>query len=143
MATKPSESSRSKHGLNDVIGIGLLALALLLFVSQWSFDRYDLSFFRHPHNEPLHNWAYQIGAHLAWFTFLLLGVSAYLLPLFCVVFGVANFLNRLHFLRERPIWSLLWTSVLFIAISGLAYLVDMANITILSARKVWVAGSGI
>ena len=124
MATKPSESSRSKHGLNDVIGIGLLALALLLFVSQWSFDRYDLSFFRHPHNEPLHNWAYQIGAHLAWFTFLLLGVSAYLLPLFCVVFGVANFLNRLHFLRERPIWSLLWTSVLFIAISGLAYLVD-------------------
>ena len=124
MASKLSESNPPKHGFNDVIGIALLALALLLFISQWSFDRYDLAFFKTPHNEPLHNWAYQIGAHLAWFTFLLLGVSAYLLPVFCAAFGVANFLNRLRFLRERPVWSLSWTTVLFIAISGLAYLVD-------------------
>jgi hypothetical protein len=49
----PSDSGR---GFNDVIGVALLAAALLLLVAQFSFDRYDLSFFKDPHNKPVHNW---------------------------------------------------------------------------------------
>ena len=122
MSRKPGDVS--KNGFNDVIGIALLALALLLLVSQLSFDRYDLAFYRTPHNEPLHNWGYKIGAYLAWFTFLPLGVSAYLLPWILAAFGVAYLLNIFGFLRERLRWSLLWTALLFIALTGLAYLLD-------------------
>ena len=49
-------SSDSHNGFDDVIGVALLAVALLLLVAQLSFDRYDLSFFNDPHNKPVHNW---------------------------------------------------------------------------------------
>ena len=116
--------ANSNHGLNDVIGIALLALALLLLVSQLSFDRYDLAFYRTPHNEPLHNWANKAGAYLAWCTFMPLGVAAYLLPWILAAFGVAYLLNLFSFLRENLRWSLLWAAVFFISVSGLAYLLD-------------------
>ena len=45
--------SDSHNGFNDVIGVALLAAALLLLVAQLSFDRYDISFFRDPHNKPI------------------------------------------------------------------------------------------
>ncbi|MEI6075875.1 MAG: DNA translocase FtsK 4TM domain-containing protein, partial [Verrucomicrobiota bacterium] len=128
MATKPSESSRSKHGLNDVIGIGLLALALLLFVSQWSFDRYDLRFARLPPNKEIHNWIGTIGAYFAWFTFLPLGVGAYLLPWIFAAFGVAYLMNFLVYLRERLKWCLLWTFVLMISVTGLVHILDVHNL---------------
>ena len=38
----------SNNGFDDVIGVALLAAALLLLVAQLSFDRYDLSFFKDP-----------------------------------------------------------------------------------------------
>ena len=100
MSRKPGDVS--KNGFNDVIGIALLALALLLLVSQLSFDRYDLAFYRTPHNEPLHNWGYKIGAYLAWFTFLPLGVSAYLLPWILAAFGVANSIRPSPSMRMMP-----------------------------------------
>ena len=37
-------ASGSGNGFADVIGIALLAVALLLLVAQWSFDRNDISF---------------------------------------------------------------------------------------------------
>ena len=103
--------AESHNGLNDVIGIALLAAALLLLVSQLSFDHNDLSFYLTPHNEPLHNWGYKAGAYLAWFSFIPLGVAAYLLPLVLATFGLAYLLNVFGFLRERLKWSLLWTAV--------------------------------
>ncbi len=124
MARKSGDAPNPKNGFNDVIGLVLLALALLLLVSQLSFDRYDLSFYKTPHNEPLHNWAYKIGAYLAWFTFMPLGVAAYLLPWILAAFGVAYLLNLFSYLREKLHWSLLWTALLFVSITGLAYLLD-------------------
>jgi len=67
------------NGFGDVIGVALLAVALLLLVAQLSFDRYDISFFRDPHNKPIHNWIGPLGAYLAWGSFLPLG----LVPISC------------------------------------------------------------
>ena len=39
------KTSDSHNGFNDVIGVALLAAALLLLVAQLSFDRNDISFF--------------------------------------------------------------------------------------------------
>jgi DNA segregation ATPase FtsK/SpoIIIE, S-DNA-T family len=131
MARKPDDASKkSNHGFNDVIGVALLALALLLLVAQFSFDRYDLKSVRVPANHEIHNWIGSIGAYLAWSTFLLFGIAAYLLPWLSAAFGVAYLLNILGYLRERLRWFLLWTAVLFIAFTGLLHLagrVDLIN----------------
>jgi S-DNA-T family DNA segregation ATPase FtsK/SpoIIIE len=122
MARKSGDDSNSKNGLNDVIGVALLALALLLLVAQLSFDRYDLASVRIPPNKEVHNWIGTIGAYLAWFTFRPLGIAAYLLPWIFAAFGVAYLMNFLGHLRERLRWCLLWTALLFVALTGLLHL---------------------
>ncbi len=122
MSRKPGDNS--KNGFADVIGIALLALALLLLVAQLSFDLYDLHSVRVPPNKETANWIGTIGAHLAWFTFLPLGIAAYLLPWILAAFGVAYLLNIFGYLRERLRWSLLWTFMLFVSLTGLLHLVN-------------------
>jgi S-DNA-T family DNA segregation ATPase FtsK/SpoIIIE len=117
----------SNHGLNDVIGIALLAAALLLLVAQLSFDRYDLSSVRVPPNTEIHNWIGTIGAYLAYFTFCPLGIAAYLLPWLAAIFGVAYLLNFFSYLRERLRWSLLWTFILLVSLTGLLHLAGRIN----------------
>jgi S-DNA-T family DNA segregation ATPase FtsK/SpoIIIE len=116
--------SGSNNGFGDVIGIALLAIALLLLVAQLSFDRYDLSFFRDPHNRPIHNWIGPLGAYLAWGVFLPFGLVAYLVPPLLALFGAAYLLNFLGYLRERLRWSLLWSAMLIVSLTGLLYLAD-------------------
>ena len=100
--------SGSNNGFGDVIGVALLAIALLLLVAQLSFDRYDLSFFRDPHNKPVHNWIGVLGAYVAWGSFLPFGWVGYVLPWLLALFGVAYLLNFMSYLHERLRWSLLW-----------------------------------
>ena len=128
MARKSGDDSNSKNGFNDVIGIALLALALLLLVAQLSFDRYDLSSVRIPPNKEIHNWIGTIGAYLGWFTFLPFGIAAYLLPWIFAAFGVAYLLNFLGYLRERLRWCVLWAALLFIALTGLLHLAGHADL---------------
>jgi S-DNA-T family DNA segregation ATPase FtsK/SpoIIIE len=124
MAKKSGDNPSSKNGFNDVIGIALLALALLLLVAQLSFDRGDLSSVRIPPNKEIHNWIGVIGAYLAWFTFVPLGIAAYVLPWIFAAFGVAYLLDFLGYLRERLRWCLLWTALLFVSITGLLHLAN-------------------
>jgi S-DNA-T family DNA segregation ATPase FtsK/SpoIIIE len=114
----------SHHGLNDVIGIALLAGALLLLVAQLSFDRHDISWLGDPHNKSPHNWIKMPGAYLAWGSFLFFGVTAYFLPWLLALFGIAHLFNFLKFLRERLWWAVLWLSIFFISLAGLLYLAD-------------------
>ena len=60
------------NGLNDIIGVALLAAALLLLVAQLSFDHRDISFLYKPADKsvPIHNWIGVGGAYLAWLFFL-------------------------------------------------------------------------
>src|ERR1035437_6342610 len=126
MSQKTGEDS--KNGFNDVIGIALLALALLLLVAQLSFDYHDIPFSGDPHNKPIHNWIGTIGAYLAWFTFLPFGLTAYLMPWLFAAFGAAYLLNFLGYLRENLRWSLLWTGLLLVSICGLLFILDNARL---------------
>jgi S-DNA-T family DNA segregation ATPase FtsK/SpoIIIE len=128
MARKSGDDSNPKNGFNDVIGIALLALALLLLVAQLSFDRGDLPSFRVPPNKEIHNWIGTIGAYLAWFTFLPLGIAAYLLPWIFAAFGAAYLLDFLGYLRERLRWCVLWTALLFVAVTGLLHLAGRVDL---------------
>jgi S-DNA-T family DNA segregation ATPase FtsK/SpoIIIE len=120
-------SSNSAHGFGDIIGVALLFAALLLLVAQWSFDRNDISFLTTHLNKPTHNLIGLLGAYLAWATFIPLGLVAYLLPALFALFGLAYLLNFLSHLRERLRWSLIWSGVLVLSLTGLLYIMDNAG----------------
>src|SRR5215469_13917154 len=117
-------SSEPHQGWNDVIGVALMALALLLFVSQISFDRNDISFLTTHANAPAHNWIRWPGAYLAFGTFLGLGITAYVLPWLLLLFSVSYFVRFLSYLRERLWWSVIWAVVLLISITGILCIAD-------------------
>jgi S-DNA-T family DNA segregation ATPase FtsK/SpoIIIE len=117
-------SSDSHHGLNDVIGFALLAAAVLLLVAQLSFDRNDLAFIHTPPNHPPHNWIGTFGAHLAFATFFIFGLAAYILPFLLAASGIGHVCNFLSHTRERRLWSGLWSVVLFFSLSGLLDVLD-------------------
>ncbi len=116
-----------KHGWNDVIGIVLLAVAVLLLVAQWSFDRNDIAFITTSINKPTANWIGPLGAYLGWFSFLPFGLAGYLLPFIFSIFGVAYLLNSFSYLRDRIRWSLLWAVVLLVAVTGLLHLLSLGG----------------
>jgi S-DNA-T family DNA segregation ATPase FtsK/SpoIIIE len=122
MSRKTGEDS--KNGFGDVIGLALLAFALLLLVAQLSFDRNDISFLTTRLNKPIHNWIGLLGAWLAWGSFMVFGAAAYVLPWLLGIFGAAYLLNFLGYLRERLRWSVLWAGVLLIALTGVFHLLD-------------------
>jgi S-DNA-T family DNA segregation ATPase FtsK/SpoIIIE len=121
-------SSDSANGFGDIIGVALLAAALLLVVAQLSFDRYDLSFIRNPPNHPIHNWGGTIGAHVAFGLFFVLGMGAYAMPVLLAVFGLAYLFNFLDYLRQRTPWSVLWAVVLVFSLTGLLHMMDTATL---------------
>jgi DNA segregation ATPase FtsK/SpoIIIE, S-DNA-T family len=127
MARKASAQSESSHGFGDIIGVALLGAALLLLVSQLSFDWHDIKWLVDPPAKPPHNWIGTLGAYFAWIVFLFLGVVGYFLPALIAMFGAAYLLGFMHYLRERLRWSLLWAIGLLISLTGLLYLADSAG----------------
>jgi len=117
MARKENGTENSR-GHGDVIGVALVAVALLLIVAQFSFDRYDLSSIRTPPNKPAHNWIGPLGAHIAYASFFVFGGAAYVLPFLFALFGLAHLFDFLSYLRRR--WP--WGVVLILAMMGLLHL---------------------
>ncbi|HTV42561.1 MAG TPA: DNA translocase FtsK [Candidatus Sulfotelmatobacter sp.] len=121
------KTSEPHHSWNDVIGVILLFAALLLFVSQVTFDRFDIALLSEPHNQHIHNLIGWAGAYIAWFSFLALGLVAYVLPWLLAFFGVAYLLQFFSYLRERLWWSLIWAFVLVISLTGMLHVFDNAH----------------
>ncbi|MDB6018717.1 MAG: spoIIIE [Pedosphaera sp.] len=115
MARKASPDSAPNRGFNDVIGIVLMGLALLLLVSLLSYNPLDTSDVVNPPNRPIHNWIGPFGAWMARKWLFWVGVSAYLLPFTLMFIGLGCFFEILSYLRRR--W--VWTVVLFVCCMGL------------------------
>jgi S-DNA-T family DNA segregation ATPase FtsK/SpoIIIE len=114
--------------MNDVIGVALiLFIALPLLFAQLSFDRHDISSLQFPPNKEAQNLIGTIGAHLAWYSFVIFGLAAYLLPFLFALFGVAYWVSFLSYLRERISWSILWAALLLISLTGLLHILDAAG----------------
>ena len=142
MARKPGDAPVPHNGLNDVIGIALFVLALLLVVSQLSFDRYDLASVRVPPNKETHNWIGIFGAYFAWSTFLPLGVAAYLLPWLFMVFGVGYVSQTFAFLRERVRMSILWSVILLLSLTGLLHILDINSLAGFARERMHTNSAG-
>jgi S-DNA-T family DNA segregation ATPase FtsK/SpoIIIE len=124
MARKASADSDSAHGFNDIIGVALLAAALLLLVAQLSFDRYDLAVNRNPPNRPAHNWIGPLGAQIAYASFFVLGFASYVLPVLLAFFGLAYWIELFAYLKRR--WP--WGIVLLLSCMGLLHLLDLPHL---------------
>lgn len=120
MSRRAGSDSDFTHGFGDIIGVVLLAVALLLVVAQLSFDRYDLGFIRNPPNQPISNWGGTIGAHVAYGLFFAFGFAAYAIPVLLGLFGLAFLFDLLSYLKRRWFWALL----LLVALMGLLHLMD-------------------
>ncbi len=119
--------TNSKHGKNDVVAVVLLVAALLLLVALLSFDRHDISSLQLPPNKEAQNWIGTAGAHLAWYAFVVFGLAAYLLPFLFALFGLAHWMSILGYLCERIRWSIFWSLLLLVSLTGLLHILDVAG----------------
>jgi S-DNA-T family DNA segregation ATPase FtsK/SpoIIIE len=101
MARNDQGEPAPNRGFNDIIGIALLAAALLLMAAQWSFDRGDVRYLRVPPHDPAHNWIGPAGAYVAWGTFLIMGGAAYILPMLLMFFGLGYLWDFMAYLRRK------------------------------------------
>lgn len=105
MPRKDSDASNSKgHGLHDVIGIVLIGVAALLFLSLFSHHPADLN--KEPAPDVIHNWIGTIGAHLANAVFFTFGAAGYLVPCFLLLYGLAQFISSFEHLNRRWGWAI-------------------------------------
>ena len=107
MARKEPAGSPPSHGFNDIIGIVLIAAALLLAVSLLSYEPYDVLAKTASPNEHPHNWIGPFGAWLGMGIFFIFGATAYLLPPLLLAYGLAQFFPPLTPMRRRWPWALL------------------------------------
>ena len=93
MARKASASSESSHGFNDIIGVVLMGIAVLLLVALFSYHPRDVSANIVPTNPPVRNWIGPFGAWMAYYCFLWAGAAAYIFP---VLLFLSSFIGRMQ-----------------------------------------------
>src|ERR1043166_725533 len=107
MARKETHSAAHARGFSDIIGITLMALALLLLVAQLTFHPHDVASNRVPPNETIHNWIGAFGAWTANRLFRLSVAGAFVLPILMVLFGVGYMFEFCAYLKRRWGWGLI------------------------------------
>ena len=132
-ASSESSGPEAKGEFDDIIGFALLALALLLLIAQFSYDRFDLQFTTTSQNHPLHNWIGTVGSHLAFWFFFLLGTAAYVLPFLLVAFGLARLFDFMAYLRRHSWWTAACGFVLLLSLTGLLQMIHPREVVRISA----------
>jgi S-DNA-T family DNA segregation ATPase FtsK/SpoIIIE len=115
MARKAASDSAEGHGKNDILGVIYFALAAIILIALFTYDRNDLGINSAPGNADVRNWIGVIGARVAWALFFVFGAAAYLLPIVLLFLSLGYLLSFLTYLQRR--W--LWSSVLVFSCMGL------------------------
>ncbi|MEQ2006113.1 MAG: DNA translocase FtsK [Limisphaerales bacterium] len=118
MARKDNANDKEQppaRGEGGILGLVLLAAAVLLLLAQFSFDKNDVAFNTAEPNAEIHNLVGRLGARLAHWTFIAFGAAAYLLPPLMLVLGLVPFWETVQHLRRR--WP--WCLVLLLCLVGL------------------------
>ncbi|TRZ96423.1 DNA translocase FtsK [bacterium] len=117
--------------LNEVKGVILVAVALIVLASLISFTPFDLSFYTSHPNVPPKNFIRTFGAYLAGLFIFLFGWSSYFIPLIILSFGARLFKQQRPDLRLPKIIGIL---VLLVSISSLVGLFSFKNEAIIFSR---------
>ena len=108
-------SSDAPHGFNDIIGVVLMGLAVLLLAALLSYHPRDVSANGLPVNSTVHNWIGPFGAWTGYYSLFWVGAAAYEVPVLLLLVGLGCFFETFAYLRRRWAWAL----VLFICCMGL------------------------
>jgi DNA segregation ATPase FtsK/SpoIIIE, S-DNA-T family len=101
--------------INEIWGVLLFAVTILIFVSLISYDQNDLPWFTSQPNVYTRNYAGIAGAMVAAGLFSLIGFSAYIIPVLTATWSIGKFLGKVP---QKFYFKLLGTSFLFIAFSA-------------------------
>ncbi|MBI5801888.1 MAG: DNA translocase FtsK [Verrucomicrobia bacterium] len=118
MARKDNADDKEQpltRGEGGILGLVLLATAVLLLLAQFSFDKSDVAFNTAEPNAEIHNLVGPLGSGLAHWTFIAFGAAAYLLPPLLLLVGLVPFVDLFQHLRRR--WP--WCIVLLLCLVGL------------------------
>ena len=74
--------------LNEIKGVILIALGLIVLASLISFNRYDLSFYTSHPNIPPKNFIHIFGAYFSGISFFVFGWVSYMVPIFLFLWGL-------------------------------------------------------
>jgi len=81
----------SPHRRGEIVGVGIISFALIIFLSLVSYDVQD---FVRAERERTANWIGMPGAYLGRTVFTLIGWSAFLVPLFLLYWGLRRFRSK-------------------------------------------------
>ncbi|MCX5699301.1 MAG: DNA translocase FtsK [Candidatus Omnitrophica bacterium] len=114
--------------INEVKGVVLTAVGLMVLASLIRFDRLDLVFYTSHPNFPAKNLLGKVGAVVAGFIFLLFGnISSFCLPFLVIMLGIK------YFRQDKPYLSaarILGMFVLLVSISSLIGMFNLNNDTL-------------
>lgn len=108
--------------LNEIKGVILVALGLLVLASLISFTPFDLSFYTSHPNIPPKNLTRAFGANLGGLFLFLFGWASYIIPLFILYAGLTIFRHREIDLRIPKACGLVVLLISFSSIIGLSTL---------------------
>ncbi len=110
--------------INEIWGVLLFAVTVLILVSLISYDQNDVPWFTSHPNIYTKNYAGIIGAYIGAVLFSLIGFSAYIIPALTATWAIGKFLGKVP---QKFYIKLLGTSVLFIALSAFLAMVGPAQ----------------
>jgi DNA segregation ATPase FtsK/SpoIIIE, S-DNA-T family len=110
----------TQQRINEILGFIYLAIAILVFISLVSFDSADLPIFASTSNSDVNNFVGVIGAYIGAFLFFVIGQSAYIIPILCIIWALDRFTSQQP---QRSLVKFSGTAVLFLSASSLMALV--------------------
>ncbi|MCX5669196.1 MAG: DNA translocase FtsK 4TM domain-containing protein, partial [Candidatus Omnitrophica bacterium] len=109
--------------INEVKGVVLVAVGLMVLVSLIRFDRLDLVFYTSAPNFPAKNLLGVFGAYLAGLIVLLFGnISSFCLPFLVIMLGIK------YFRQDKPYLSIARILGMFVLLVSISSLIGMFNL---------------
>lgn len=115
-------NKQTKLDLVELWGIGIIGIGIFIFLSLVSYNPNDISYYLSPPNRPTHNIMGPVGAWLGFILYFVFGFSAYIVPLFAILWGVFK-LRKLPFKKRPDIYIFAWCLGL-VCICGLLTLLE-------------------
>jgi len=110
--------------INEVKGVVLVAVGLMVLVSLIRFDRLDLYFYTSAPNFPAKNLLGVFGAYLAGLIVLLFGnISSFVIPFLVITLGIK------YFRQDKPYLSVARIFGMFVLLVSISSLIGMFNLS--------------
>ncbi|NCC53129.1 MAG: hypothetical protein EOM20_18210, partial [Spartobacteria bacterium] len=102
-----AEKENIQKGLREILGFVLIAVCILLLLSQISYEPGDIGIIQSPPNRPPDNFIGPVGAWIGFVVFMLFGVVGYLLPVAVGIQGLFLMLKRESGAWIKSLWMLM------------------------------------